>query len=114
MRFKPADLELMSVEELWELRSKINSALESRITAEKTKLERRLQELQSSDVSNESVHRERRPYPKVFPKYRNPERPAETWSGRGKKPRWLTAQIKSGRKIDDFRIKLSNQAKRRG
>ena len=46
----------------------------------------------------------RRPYPVVVPKYRNPEQPSETWAGRGKTPRWLTAQLKSGRRIDDFRI----------
>jgi len=49
--------------------------------------------------------RVRRPYPAVVPKYRNPERPSETWAGRGKTPRWLTAQLKSGRRIDDFRIR---------
>ena len=49
--------------------------------------------------------RVRRPYPVVVPKYRNPERPSETWAGRGKTPRWLTAQLKSGRRIDDFRIR---------
>lgn len=47
----------------------------------------------------------RRPYPAVLPKYRNPERPSETWAGRGKTPRWLTAQLESGRQIDDFRIR---------
>jgi DNA-binding protein H-NS len=46
----------------------------------------------------------RRPYPAVVPKYRNPDRPSETWAGRGKKPRWLAAQLKSGKRIDDFRI----------
>ena len=40
----------------------------------------------------------------VAPKYRNPENPAETWAGRGLKPRWLTAAIKSGRKPEDFLI----------
>ena len=44
-----------------------------------------------------SDRRQRRPYPKVFPKYRNPKKPAETWSGRGKQPRWLTAQLRSGK-----------------
>ncbi len=43
---------------------------------------------------------------KVFPKYRNPAKPSETWAGRGKKPRWLTAQLKSGKRIDEFRIDL--------
>jgi DNA-binding protein H-NS len=37
----------------------------------------------------------------VAPKYRNPENPAETWAGRGLKPRWLTAAIKN---IEDFAI----------
>jgi DNA-binding protein H-NS len=40
----------------------------------------------------------------VAPKYRNPENPAETWAGRGLKPRWLTAAIKGGKKQDDFLI----------
>jgi DNA-binding protein H-NS len=41
---------------------------------------------------------------KVAAKYRNPDNPAETWAGRGLKPRWLTAAIKSGGKLDDFLI----------
>jgi DNA-binding protein H-NS len=49
----------------------------------------------------------RRRYPQVFPKYRNPAEPSETWAGRGKKPRWLAAQLKSGKQIDDFRIDLA-------
>jgi DNA-binding protein H-NS len=40
----------------------------------------------------------------VAPKYRNPENPAETWAGRGLKPRWLQAAMKSGGKLDDFLI----------
>jgi DNA-binding protein H-NS len=40
----------------------------------------------------------------VAPKYRTPENPAETWAGRGLKPRWLTAAIKRGKKLDDFLI----------
>ena len=41
---------------------------------------------------------------KVAPKYRNPENPGETWAGRGLKPRWLAAALKTGKKLDDFRI----------
>ena len=58
-----------------------------------------------SKSSRAKALRVRRPYPVVVPKYRNPERPSETWAGRGKTPRWLTAQLKSGRRIDDFRIR---------
>jgi DNA-binding protein H-NS len=40
----------------------------------------------------------------VAPKYRNPENPAETWAGRGLKPRWLTGAINGGKKLEDFAI----------
>ena len=30
----------------------------------------------------------------VAAKYRNPEDPSQTWSGRGKRPRWLVAALK--------------------
>ena len=42
---------------------------------------------------------------KVAPKYRNPANPKETWSGRGKHPRWMAALIAKGKKADDFLIK---------
>lgn len=47
----------------------------------------------------------RKPLGKVAPKYRNPANTAETWTGRGKQPRWLAAYVAAGRKIDDFLIK---------
>ena len=40
----------------------------------------------------------------VAPKYRNPDNPAETWAGRGLKPRWLAAALKSGKKLEHFSI----------
>jgi DNA-binding protein H-NS len=30
----------------------------------------------------------------VAPKYRNPENPSETWTGRGRSPLWFTAALK--------------------
>ncbi|MGH8145407.1 MAG: H-NS family nucleoid-associated regulatory protein [Rhodanobacteraceae bacterium] len=41
---------------------------------------------------------------KVAPKYRNPNG-TETWSGRGKRPRWYLAAMKSGKKEKDLLIK---------
>lgn len=38
------------------------------------------------------------------PKYRNPANPDETWTGRGRKPRWFDAALKSGKKPDDLAI----------
>jgi DNA-binding protein H-NS len=111
---KPADLKLMSVDELWALHLEINSALERKIAAEKAELEKRLRKLRSNGASSGTFERKRRPYPQVFPKYRNPAKPAETWAGRGKQPRWLTAQLKSGKKkLEDFLIKASSSRVRR-
>jgi DNA-binding protein H-NS len=112
---KRHDFNLMSENELWALRLEISSVLANKIAAEKTKLEKRLRQLQTDSVPSETVRRERRPYPQVLPKYRNPAEPAQTWAGRGKQPRWLTAQLRTGKKLDDFRIQSgSGNARRSG
>lgn len=48
---------------------------------------------------------------KVAAKYRSPD--GETWAGRGAKPRWLVAAIKSGKKIESFLIDKSAGRKKR-
>lgn len=42
---------------------------------------------------------------KVAPKYRNPANAKETWTGRGKHPRWMAELIAKGKKVEDFLIK---------
>ena len=42
---------------------------------------------------------------KVAPKYRNPANAKETWTGRGKQPRWLAALTTKGKKVEEFLIK---------
>src|SRR6202158_5728869 len=103
----PDHLKLISIDELWALHAEIAAVLARRLSAEKRQLEQRLQALRAMGVSNDNP-RERRPYPQVFPKYRNLANPSETWAGRGKQPRWLTAQLRSGKKLDDFRIQSSS------
>jgi DNA-binding protein H-NS len=97
------DLREKSLDELWELHAEVNNQLAHVIALEKAKLEERLQRL--SAVLGED-ERERR-YPKVLAKYRNPINPEETWAGRGKQPRWLAAQLRSGKKLDQFLIRRS-------
>ena len=41
----------------------------------------------------------------VAAKYANPDDPSETWTGRGRKPRWLNAKVQEGAKIEKFLIK---------
>jgi DNA-binding protein H-NS len=98
---KDYDLAMMSADELWILHEEIRAVLSAKLDAEKDELNRRLAQIKRP---NESGERTRRPYPKVYPKYRNPERPSETWSGRGKQPRWVAAQLGSGKKFDDLLI----------
>lgn len=46
----------------------------------------------------------RRKPTKVAPKYRDPENELNTWSGRGRMPRWLLKKIRFGRNATDFLI----------
>ncbi|MDM7322424.1 MAG: H-NS histone family protein [Gammaproteobacteria bacterium] len=41
---------------------------------------------------------------KVAPKYRNPDRPEQTWTGRGQKPVWLRQRLEQGARLEDFLI----------
>lgn len=34
--------------------------------------------------------------------YRNPENPAQTWSGRGRRPRWVSDALTAGRTLEDL------------
>jgi DNA-binding protein H-NS len=102
------NLSSMSVDELWNLHERVVVELGRKMEAERATLENRLQTLGVATRSNLNVDRPRRPYPKVLPKYRNPKDPQETWAGRGKRPRWMRAQLRLGKKLDDFLIKRSS------
>jgi len=107
---KKLELESMSLDELWLLHGELSAILSARIKAEKHELEKRLAVLSRGIVRGDSGDAQlvrdgkpRRNYPRVLPKYRNPQT-SETWSGRGKRPRWLVAAVKLGRKMEEFRI----------
>lgn len=106
------DWALMNTAELWDLYDKVTTLLSRRMAAEKAKLEERLRKIEGPRESAKT-NRQRRPYPPVLPKYRNPKNPAETWSGRGKQPRWLKAQLRAGKKLDDLLIDRSPAQRRR-
>jgi DNA-binding protein H-NS len=110
-----SDLEGIPLDELWSLHEQITRVLSARIIAQKHELEQRLLQLNMGKVPADAViidlkpgeadsSRQRRKYPQVLPKYRNPSTPEETWSGRGKQPRWLVAALKAGGKMADFEI----------
>jgi DNA-binding protein H-NS len=120
---KKFNLDGMSVDEMWQLHEEVSQVLSIRLTSEKRELEKRLAQLRREKESRQptgaddlspSTGTPRRKYPRVFPKYRNPQQPAETWSGRGKQPRWLAAALRAGHTIDEFVIGDTGAKKSRG
>jgi DNA-binding protein H-NS len=95
-------LESMSTDQLWLLYELVVAELGCKIATERDVLVLRLRKL---GVTDGELRREKRPYPKVFPKYRNPKNYSETWAGRGKQPRWLATQLRTGKKLTDFLIR---------
>jgi DNA-binding protein H-NS len=115
-------LDGMSIDEMWQLHEEIGRILSIRLKSEKRELEKRLTQLRrekeirqsepaDSPSSKKNAPRERRKYPRVFPKYRNPKEPSETWSGRGKQPRWLAAALQTGHTIEEFVISSAESNK---
>jgi DNA-binding protein H-NS len=106
------ELASMTVEALLQLRDDIGRAL----TRRAGDLQRQLAAL-GEDVDG-LRRRSRRPGSAmkgrtVPPKYRNPKNRAETWAGRGAMPRWMAAEIKAGKKREDFLIDKSVAAAKR-
>lgn len=104
-------LNSLSPDELWTLHEEVATKLAAKLSAERAKLEERLRKIGMAHETTR-VDRERRQYPPVRPKYCNPKNPAETWSGRGRLPRWLRPQLQGDRKLDDFLIDRVSDQKR--
>jgi DNA-binding protein H-NS len=93
------NLSRMTIEALTDLRKRVDEMLLGR----RAELEKQLERI--AVVGGARVVRGGRSAlrgTKVPPKYRGPS--GETWAGRGARPRWLVAAIKSGKKLDDFLI----------
>jgi DNA-binding protein H-NS len=100
------NLKSMSIDRLRSLRDRVEMALKGKVTDQRRAIESQLATLGRFQggkglLKSGPGRGIRGP---VAPKYRNPENPAETWAGRGLKPKWLTVAIKAGKKPDDFLI----------
>ena len=105
------DLVSMTVDQLWKHRELIESILAEKIAAELAHLKARLELLNARQLPDKRARKrsrssaeQRRPYPSVLPKYRNPKKPSETWSGRGRQPHWVQRQLGSGKQLEDLLI----------
>lgn len=105
------DLHSMSREELLSLRGEVDAALESleerRREAAREAAEKAVAEYGFAlpDVLGPQTKRKApKGRSKNPPKYRNPDNPRQTWSGRGRRPDWINAAVEQGKSIEDFRI----------
>ena len=98
---RPA-LKGLSIDKLFTLRDQVDAAINAKAVGARRDLQNRLGKLDRLTISGVRAKGGRRGA--VAPKYRNPENPAETWAGRGLKPRWLVAAMKGGKKLEAFAI----------
>jgi DNA-binding protein H-NS len=101
------ELNSMSLKELKDLQSKVNKAVS---TYEDRRRKEALAEIEEvarskgfslSELTGGSMPKKRAP---ATAKYANPANKSDTWSGRGRKPRWVEAALKSGKSLADLSI----------
>lgn len=101
------DLNKLSLKELKDLQSQVAKAIAS---FEDRKKKEALAELEEkaralgfslAELTGTAVTRKRAP---ATAKYANPANHSETWSGRGRKPRWFEAALKEGKTAQDLAV----------
>lgn len=101
--------ETMKLDQLIAVRAQIEAEIDIRIARQRSQLIEAIGELHKTSSTVSSPARGRKPHPlkgnKLPPRYGNPKNPAETWAGRGNRPRWLTAALKGGKKLEAFAIR---------
>ena len=106
-------LKSMPLDKLVELRNRIDATLASKVAEQRRALQSELSKL-GHVQPNGSRRIAARGGGVLAPKYRNPDNPAETWAGRGLKPRWMTAAIRRGGRLEDFLISAQAGPRTRG
>lgn len=101
------DLENMSLADLKALKKRVDSAIEDFAEREKRQ---KLAEIEAfakerglslADLASLGGKKTRKP---AAAKYANPANPSETWTGRGRRPRWVVAAQEAGKSLDDLAI----------
>lgn len=101
------DLNTLSLKELKDLHSQVSKAIATFEDRRKkdalVELEEKARELGFSlaELTGATVSRKRAP---AAAKYANPKDAADTWSGRGRKPRWFVAALDAGKSPEDLAI----------
>jgi DNA-binding protein H-NS len=110
---KGLNLRSMSADALIDLRRDIDRILSAKVAVERKELRAKLDKLDQFGRPVKGAGKGVRSHPlkggKVAPRFRGPE--GETWSGRGLRPKWLTALVSDGHKLEEFAIDAVSAAK---
>ena len=100
-------LDKMSYSELATLLTEIDRAMVEKQAAERIAFRQKLADM-AKDAGltlDEVLGKGRKGKGSVAPKYRDPKNPENTWTGRGRMPRWMVAATKGSKaKKEDFLI----------
>ncbi len=101
------DLSKLSIEEMEALAKEIEAEIIARREADRERVLQQMRELAASIGTTPEqlfgkVGRPAAVEKTVVVKYRNPENPALTWSGRGKRPQWVVEYLASGKTLEEL------------
>jgi DNA-binding protein H-NS len=97
-------LEKMPTGKLESLRTEVEAMIATKVAERRQELETQLSQLLEIGGAGNGSRRGRGKARSVAAKYRNPKNADEVWSGRGRMPLWLGAEIKAGKDREDFLI----------
>ncbi|MFM2423414.1 MAG: hypothetical protein RL291_1944 [Pseudomonadota bacterium] len=101
------NLDKMSVKDLTDLESRVRKQLTIAKERERAKIKAEIMErLEDTGFSMNEIFGGRGSLKgtKVAIKYRDKSNPDNTWTGRGRQPKWLAARIAKGAKLSDFAV----------
>lgn len=104
------DLSKLSIEELENLVRDAQAEIVNRKEAERQRVLDQIRELAASiGTTPEALLKQQAGGrggggAKVEAKYRNPDDPSQTWSGRGKRPQWINEALAAGKTLEDLAV----------
>nr|WP_111557957.1 H-NS histone family protein [Paracoccus sediminilitoris] len=100
------DFDKMSLKEMRELRTRLDRAINSYEDRKRREALQAIEEAAKEHGFNlaELTGSKPRRAGTVAPKYANPQDPTMTWTGRGRKPRWVQENLAEGKELDDLLI----------
>src|SRR5215204_5159887 len=95
---RASEVDKMTFAELTKMEAQIQRLKAEKQNAERAELRQKLtDEAKKHGFDINELFGKRRARGKVAPKYRDPDNRSNTWTGRGRMPRWMVAATKGGK-----------------